>query len=119
MPIPVEVEDVTAEWLTEVLQSHAPGATVDAVEVLDRSSGTTGRARLGLVSTDERIPPSVFVKLPPFTAERRAMVTMVGMGIAEAQLLLRGRLHRCPCALPRSGTAITMPTAATSWSSRT
>jgi hypothetical protein len=65
MRIPVEVADLTVGWLTDVLQAHAPGATVDAVKVLDRSSGTTGRARLGLTSSDDRIPESVFVKLPP------------------------------------------------------
>ena len=85
MKIPVEVADLTPEWLTDVLQAHAPGAKVDAVEVLDRSSGTTGRARLGLTSSDERVPGSVFVKLPPFTPERRAMVNMVGMGVSEAR----------------------------------
>lgn len=83
--IPIEVDQLTAEWLTTILQSHAPGATVDAVEVLDRSSGTTGRARLGLTSSDDRIPATVFVKLAPFTEERRALVDLVGMGVSEAR----------------------------------
>ena len=83
--IPIEVDDLTAEWLSFALQTHAPSATVDEVEVLQRSSGTTGRARLGLRSDDRRVPPSVFVKLAPFTAERRALVDMVGMGVSEAR----------------------------------
>ena len=83
--IPIEIDELTAEWVTTVLQAHAPGATVDDVEVLDRSSGTTGRARLGLRSTDQRLPASVFVKLAPFTEERRALVDMVGMGVSEAR----------------------------------
>jgi len=83
--IPIEIDELTAEWVTTVLQTHAPGATVDDVEVLDRSSGTTGRARLGLRSTDQRVPASVFVKLAPFTEERRALVDMVGMGVSEAR----------------------------------
>lgn len=85
MPIPVEVEELTAEWFTEVLQSRAPGAVVDSVEVVDTSSGTTGRARVGLTSSDERIPSTLFVKLPPFTPDRRAMVNMVAMGVSEAR----------------------------------
>ena len=85
MSIPVEVEDLTAEWLTEVLQERAPGAVVTRVEVLDTSSGTTGRARLRLESDDERVPDTVFVKLPPFSEERRAMVNAAGMGVTEAR----------------------------------
>jgi hypothetical protein len=85
MSIPVEVEELTAEWFTEVMQSRAPGAVIDGVEVIDTSSGTTGRARVGLTSADERIPSTVFVKLPPFTPDRRAMVNMTGMGVSEAR----------------------------------
>ncbi len=83
--IPVEVEELTAEWLTTVLRPHAPGATVEEIEILDQHSGTTGRVRLRLLSDDPRVPASVFVKLPPFSVERRAMVDMVGMGVAEAR----------------------------------
>jgi hypothetical protein len=85
MSIPVEVEELTAEWFTRIVQSRAPGAEVDAVEVIDTSSGTTGRARVGLTSADDRIPSTVFVKLPPFTPDRRAMVNMTGMGVSEAR----------------------------------
>jgi hypothetical protein len=84
-PIPVEVEDLTAEWLTTVLAAVAPGATIDAVEILDQHSGTTGRVRLRLECDDDRIPASVFVKIAPFTPARRAMVDMVGMGVSEAR----------------------------------
>ena len=65
MSIPVEVEELTADWFTQVVQSCSRGAVIDAVEVIDTSSGTTGRARVGLTSTDERIPSTVFVKLRP------------------------------------------------------
>jgi aminoglycoside phosphotransferase (APT) family kinase protein len=84
-PIPLEVEDVTAEWLTAVLQPHAPGARVDRIDRLEAHSGTTGRLRLGLHGDDPRLPTSVFVKLAPFTEERRALVDMVGMGVSEAR----------------------------------
>ncbi len=84
-PIPLEVEELTAEWLTTVLAPHAPGATVDDLEILEQHSGTTGRVRLRLVSDDPRVPASVFVKLAPFSPERRALVDMVGMGVSEAR----------------------------------
>ena len=83
--IPIEVEELTAEWFTEIVQSRAPGAVVDSVELIDKSSGTTGRARVGLTSTDERIPSTMFVKLPPFTADGRAMVISTAMGVSEAR----------------------------------
>lgn len=82
LPIPVDVEDVTAAWLSEVL-----GAAVESVEVLDAHSGTTGRARLGLTASDgSSVPSSVFVKLPPFDPRQRRFVDMVGLGTAEARL---------------------------------
>lgn len=84
-PIPIEVADLTAQWMTAVLSSHAPGATVEQLEILDQHSGTTGRVRLRLLSDDARVPASVFVKLAPFSPERRALVDMVGMGVSEAR----------------------------------
>ncbi len=83
--IPVEVEDITAAWCTEILQRHAPGAEVTAIEVLAAHSGTTGRARIGITGDDRRLPPSVFVKLAPFSEERRSFVAANGMGVAEAR----------------------------------
>ena len=40
------------------------------VELLDAHSGTTGRARIGLAGHPE-LPPTVFVKLQPFSPEQR------------------------------------------------
>ena len=79
--IPVEVDDVTPAWLSEALD-----ADVTAVEVVDRHSGTTGRARLALTYGDETsLPTSVFVKLAPFDDRQRRFVDLVGLGIAEAR----------------------------------
>jgi phosphotransferase family enzyme len=58
--IPLEVSDITVPWLADVL-----GWPVSGIEVLDAQSGTTGRARVGLVRDDGELPPSVFVKLAP------------------------------------------------------
>lgn len=79
--IPVEVDDLTPAWLSEVL-----GADVRAVEVLDAHSGTTGRARIGIdVAGDGELPSSVFVKLAPFDERQRRFVDAVGLGPAEAR----------------------------------
>jgi Phosphotransferase enzyme family len=81
--IPVEVADVTPEWLSQVL-----GLDVMATEVLDQHSGTTGRARLGLTyggGIDGECPSSLFVKLPPFNEKQRRFVALAGLGTAEAR----------------------------------
>jgi hypothetical protein len=85
LPIPVEVEEITPGWCTEIFQPVAPGAVIRSVEVIEAHSGTTGRARVALQSDDGRVPSSVFVKLAPFTANRRAFVDAQGMGVAEAR----------------------------------
>lgn len=84
-PIPLEVADVTAGWLTSVLQGHAPGASLRAAAVAEAHSGTTGRARMLLTHDDPRLPRSVFVKLAPFDEGQRAFVVQQGMGVAEAR----------------------------------
>jgi len=83
LAIPVDVDDVTPDWLSDVL-----GLDVVATTVLDQHSGTTGRARLALTygrGVDGECPPSVFVKLPPFNEKQRRFVTMAGLGTAEAR----------------------------------
>jgi aminoglycoside phosphotransferase (APT) family kinase protein len=80
MSIPSSVEQVTATWLSSVL-----GAEIDSVEVLDAHSGTTGRARIGITSS-EALPQSLFVKLQPFDEEQRAFLAMIGLGVSEAKL---------------------------------
>ena len=83
-PIPLDVDQITAEWLTAAL-----GVAVDRVDVLDAHSGTTGRARLGITYADESDadtrPASVFVKLAPFDPRQRKFVDMTGLGVAEAR----------------------------------
>lgn len=76
--IPVEVDEITPEWLGEALE-----IPISAIEVLDAHSGTTGRARIGLTSAGG--PESVFVKLAPFDPRQRKFVDMTGLGTAEAR----------------------------------
>src|SRR5688572_11493627 len=83
--IPVEVQDITAAWLQDVMRAHAPGAVLRAIDVVEAHSGTTGRARVVLTHDDPRLPRSVFVKLAPFDVGQRAFVEQQGMGRAEAR----------------------------------
>jgi hypothetical protein len=79
--IPVDVSDVTAAWMSGALDRE-----VHAITVLDRHSGTTGRARVGVeYANGSAGPATVFVKLPPFDPEQRAFVDQVGLGISEAR----------------------------------
>jgi Phosphotransferase enzyme family len=93
--LPVEVDELTPEWMTEAMD-----AEVTSVTVLDRHSGTTGRARLALTG-HASVPPTVFVKLAPFDVEQRKFVNMQGMGIAEARLY-RDLAHELPLRVPRA-----------------
>jgi hypothetical protein len=80
-PIPVDVDDVTPAWLSEAL-----GADVSAVAVVDRHSGTTGRARIAVrYGADAGRASELFVKLPPFDERQRRFVDAVGLGVAEAR----------------------------------
>ena len=81
-PLPVDVDDVTPSWLSEVLD-----VPVTAVDVVARHSGTTGRARIALTygrDAPDR-PTAMFVKLAPFDERQRRFVDAVGLGIAEAR----------------------------------
>jgi len=79
LQLPKEVEDLDAQWFSQALGQEVTEATV-----VDRSSGTTGRARVALRG-EPGIPASVFVKLPPFNEQQRALVDRTGMGVAEAR----------------------------------
>lgn len=94
--IPVEVDDVTPAWLSDAL-----GVEVRTVEVVDRHSGTTGRARVAVTygSDDHDLPPSVFVKLAPFDERQRDFVAAGGLGIAEARFY-RDLAHEITLRIP-------------------
>ena len=79
-------EAITPEWLDAALATSLPGVEVASVEVLDRHSGTTGRARLGLTyAANSAGPETLFVKLPPFDASQRQLVAVTDMGRREAR----------------------------------
>jgi len=84
--LPDRPEAVTPEWLSVALAASLPGVEVSRVEVVDRHSGTTGRARLRLeYGSGVRGPGTVFVKLPPFGEEQRRLVASTDMGRREAR----------------------------------
>jgi len=93
--LPVEVDDLTPEWMSDAMD-----ADVTSVTVLDRHSGTTGRAHLALTGHPS-VPPSVFVKLAPFDAGQRKFVNRQGMGVAEARLY-RDLAPELPLRVPRA-----------------
>lgn len=78
--IPVEVGDISAEWLSRALERD-----VTKVEVIDQHSGTTGRAKVALEYAGDPGPETVFVKLAPFDPGQREFVTKAGLGVAEAR----------------------------------
>jgi hypothetical protein len=92
--LPVEVDDCTAAFFTDALDT-----TVESAKLLDKSSGTTGRARFAL--TGEKVPATVFVKLAPFEARQRKFVEQVGMGVAEARFY-RDLAFEVPVRVPRA-----------------
>lgn len=47
-PLPIRIEDLTAQWLTAALRQGTPGVTVNAVQVLDVNHGTCTKIRLAL-----------------------------------------------------------------------
>ena len=77
--LPTELDELTPQWFSRVLRRD-----VGEARLIDSSSGTTGRARFALRG-EPGLPPSVFVKLPPFDQRQRALVDMTGMGVAEAR----------------------------------
>jgi hypothetical protein len=91
--LPVEVDDLTAHWFSDVFDREVSVATV-----IDRSSGTTGRARVALHG-GPGVPASVFVKLPPFGEQQRSLVDMTGMGVTEARFY-RDLAREIPVRIP-------------------
>jgi hypothetical protein len=85
-PIPDRPEAITPSWLSQAFAASLPGVEVAGIEIVDRHSGTTGRARLRLAYAPGGTgPETVFVKLPPFDAAQRGLVAATDMGRREAR----------------------------------
>jgi len=94
MKLPIEVDDLTPEWMSDAMD-----AEVTSVTVLDRHTGTTGRAHVALTGHPS-VPASAFVKLAPFDAAQRRFVNRQGMGLAEARFY-RDIAHDVPVRVPK------------------
>ena len=86
LAFPDRPEAITPAWMGAALRASLPGVEVAGVEVLDRHSGTTGRARMRVAyASGSAGPETVFVKLPPFGEEQRGLVAATDMGRREAR----------------------------------
>jgi hypothetical protein len=84
--LPGRPDELTPAWLSEALSKSFPGVEVARVAVVDRHSGTTGRAKLRLdYAAGARGPDTLFVKLPPFSEMQRQLVAVTDMGRREAR----------------------------------
>lgn len=96
-PAPVELQDITTEWLAQALC-----APVCAHRIAAAHAGTTGRAVLEIdYSGNAEGPARVFVKLPPNDAAQRRFVTSTGMGRREARFY-SALSAQLPVRVPRS-----------------
>ena len=78
--LPVQLSDLTPEWLSGVL-----GLDVTDVTVLDHASATNQRVRLGLSYAAAAGPRSLFVKLASPDPAHREMIGASAMGEREAR----------------------------------
>jgi len=90
MPLPESPEEISAEWLSSVLEARGEAQRARSVEQLDAHSGTTGRARIRVQwERPGLLPDSIFVKLRPSDPVSQAMVLETGMGRREASFYAR------------------------------
>ena len=66
LSLPIEIEDITAEWLTQALASEYPGTVVTQVYIGTVIAGTATKVRLLLSYNSEghrhRLPPTMWLK---------------------------------------------------------
>ena len=80
--IPESCDELTAAWLTGVLQPSFPGSLVTAAETLEHHAGTTARCRLRLsyAGATGALPSSIFVKLAPPSPGALLFGDLMGLG---------------------------------------
>lgn len=77
---PIEPEQISAQWLSEVLEEP-----IHSVTLVDEHSGTTGRAVIAIEHNSQKLPDRLFVKLPPTDEMQRQFVISTGMGKREVR----------------------------------
>jgi hypothetical protein len=103
--LPLNLQDVSKQWLGSALG----GVEVSGFDIVDASSGTTGRALIELqYAQPAALPARLFVKLPPQDSQQREFVSGTGMGRREA-LFYRHLSARVPVRVPRCFFAASNP----------
>ena len=66
-PLPLTLEEVTAEWLSEAFSLQHPGVEVKSFEVSDKRNGTSTSARLRVeynrAGRTANLPERVYIKV--------------------------------------------------------
>lgn len=87
--VPARVEELRAEGISRLLEGTGRDVRVGRIDVLDRSDGTTSRARVALhdaAGADARVlPRTVFAKLAPSDLPTRLFVNLMGLGANEVR----------------------------------
>ncbi|MCU1366283.1 MAG: hypothetical protein JWN39_1922 [Ilumatobacteraceae bacterium] len=89
MSLPVDVDSLTATWVTDALRTRHPGARVAEVQVLGQRGSTNHHVRLGLTYDDrgggEGAPDTLFCKMASLDPAHRIAIGATGMGAREAR----------------------------------
>jgi hypothetical protein len=84
--IPQDPDEISAPWLTAALQASAPGVTVTSVEVGNAGDATNYNATLHLAhDAGDRLPATLFLKIPPIDPIRRERLDWRSMGEREVR----------------------------------
>jgi hypothetical protein len=84
--LPVDVEQLTPEWVSRALSARHPGVRVTGAEVLGERGSTNHHVRLGLTYDEQAgAPGRLFCKMASLDAAHRLMIGSTGMGLREAR----------------------------------
>ncbi|HEY4332483.1 MAG TPA: hypothetical protein VGM78_07935, partial [Ilumatobacteraceae bacterium] len=84
--VPLDIDRITPQWVTEILSGRHPGVAVAAVEVLDQTDATNHHVRIGLTyDVAAGAPATLFCKVAPLDPAHRAAIGATGMGAREAR----------------------------------
>src|SRR3954469_1145287 len=104
--LPRDLSEVDATRLGRLV-----GADIRTLEIAGSNSGTTTRARIRVTGADDRLPPSLFLKVAPTERRTRLFVNLMGLGRQEVAFYREVRAS-VPVAAPRAYAARFDPTLA-------
>lgn len=86
--VPIDLDGLTSEWVSEALQRHHPGAQVAEVQVLGQRGSTNHHVNLGLTyDVPAGAPDRLFCKMASLDADHRQAIGSTGMGAREGVFL--------------------------------